>query len=51
MHYSDKKPFTKRIFLFTNEDNPNATDNNQRNQAFSYAKVLNMNYQLKLNSV
>mmetsp|Transcript_28758 Transcript_28758/g.25875 ORF Transcript_28758/g.25875 Transcript_28758/m.25875 type:complete len:396 (+) Transcript_28758:39-1226(+) len=45
----DKKPFTKRIFLFTNEDNPSATDSNQRNQAFSYAKRLTeMNVDIEL---
>jgi len=36
----EKKPYTKRIFLFTNEDNPSATDKNQRDQAVNYAKRL-----------
>lgn len=39
VYYSEKKPYTKRIFLFTNDDNPNATDRSQREQAINYAKV------------
>lgn len=38
MYRKDDKATTKRIWLFTNDDNPNANDNNRREQSFQHAK-------------
>lgn len=36
--FRDKNKYTMRIFLFTNEDNPNVNDKNERDLIMHHAK-------------